>query len=176
MYLHAQFLFALLQLRFHPMALCSWPVLVQRVYRACRLSPWPTRTQASQLSCNMLRLLMDNRFCCLVTKWCSKVGTQGQNDLFIWQSAGIVALVDVGHTLAVILCYRCRGRNASLSDPLFFLLAASDRRHDITRYRLSGQKRWPANEERDTPGKEQVGVFERKRIGSFCEMELVGDV
>lgn len=96
MYLHAQFtilyhkpsvtiLFALFQLRFHPMALCSWPVLVQRVCKACRLSPWPTRTRASQLYCSMLRPPTDNRSCSLVTRWCSKVGTQRQKHLFFWQ-------------------------------------------------------------------------------------------
>ncbi len=83
-------LFPPLQLRFHPTALFSWPVLVQRVCKACRLSPWATRTQASQLSCNTLRPPTDNRFCCLVTKCCSKVSTQRQNNLFIWQLAGII--------------------------------------------------------------------------------------
>lgn len=158
------------------MALCSSPVLVQRVCKACRLSPWPTRTQASQLYCNMLRLPTDNRFCCLVTRWCSKVGKQRQKDLFIWQSAHIVVLVHMEHTLAMILCCRCRGRNASLSDPLFFLFDASDRCHDITRYQLSGQERWPTNEARDTSGEEQVGVFERKRINLFSQMKFVGNI
>lgn len=149
------------------MALCSSPVLVQRACKACRHSPWPTRTQTSQLYCSMLRLPTDNRFCCLVTRWCSKVGIQSQKELFIWQSAHIVVWLHMGLTLAVMPCCRCGGRNASLSDPLLFLFAASDRCHDITRYQLSGQERWPANEARDTPGEEQVGVFERKRIDLF---------
>ncbi len=119
------------------------------------LSFWILKTLISCFRCFWLELEL-NFIGQLITR--SRIGTPA-------------LVVHAGHTLAMILFYRCRRRNASLSDPLFFLLAASDRCHDITRYQLSGQKQWPANEERDTPGEEQVGVFERKRIGLFSKMK-----
>lgn len=167
-----------LQLRFPPMAHFSWLALDQMACKVCRLLPWPTQTQASQLYCSTPRLLTGNRFYCPATRWCSKVSTNicmyRPNNLYMWHSAHIVGLVHTWDTPAVMLCCRCGGRNASLPDSLLFLIAASDRCHDITRHQLPGQKRWPTNEERDTTRKEQVGVNEWKWIGLFSETMLVG--
>lgn len=92
---------------------------------------------------------------------------------YVWHSAHIVGLAHTCETAAVVLCRRCGGRNAGLSDSLLFFIAASDRCHDITRHQLSGQERWPTNEKRDTPGKEQV---EWKRFCLFSQMKLVGNI
>lgn len=147
------------------MAHCSW---LARECKVCKLSPWPTRTKASPLYYSTPRLLMANRFYCPATRWCSKVSTNIYSIVCTY-GTHIVGLA----TPVVILCGRCGGRNASLSDSLLFLIDASDRCHDIPRHQLPGQERWPTNEERDTPRKEQV---EWKRIRLFSEIKLVGNI